>query len=352
MLDDLKVISKIDASNMLDDLVQYPNQIKKALEIAETVEIERFLKIDNVVITGMGASAISGDIVSCLFRDKLDVPIVVNRDYDLPKWAKKDTLTIFVSYSGNTEETLCSFKIANQKKCKILCISSGGKLKEMCELRGVNHIKIPSGFQPRAATMFILFPLIVILKRLDIIKNEIQTDIEETISVTKDFIKCNNKSVYKENNFSKQLAEKLYGTIPQIYGWGAYVPIAKRWRQQFNENSKLIARADVVSECNHNDIVGWSADPEISKKFSCILFRDRADESHYISTRLGFMKTLFEDSAAYVFDIHAKGKSRLSKMIYMMSLGDFTSCYLAILRKIDPSPVDVIIELKKRLAEL
>jgi glucose/mannose-6-phosphate isomerase len=260
MLDDLKIISEIDVSNMLDDLVQYPEHIKKALEIAETAEIERFLKIDNVVVTGMGASAISGDIVRCLFRDKLEVPIVVNRDYDLPKWAKKDTLTIFVSYSGNTQETLSSFKVANQKKCKILCISSGGKLQEMCELRGVTHIKIPSGFQPRAATMFVLFPLIVFLKRLDLMKNDIQPDIEETIAVAQDFVKNNSKSVSKESNVSKQLAEKIYGTTPQIYGWGAYVPIATRWRQQFNENSKLIARADVVSECNHNDIVGWSAD--------------------------------------------------------------------------------------------
>ena len=352
MLDDLKTISEIDISNMLDDLVQYPEQIKKALEIAENAEIERFIKIDNVIITGMGASAISGDIVGCLFRDRLDVPLVVNRDYDLPKWAKKDTLTIFVSYSGNTEETLSSFKIASQKNCKILCISSGGKLQELCERRDLTHIKIPSGFQPRAATMFILFPLMVFLKRFALLKNDIQSDIDEAIEVAQDFVKSNNKSVSKESNFSKQIAEKIYGTAPQIYGWGVYAPIATRWRQQFNENSKLIAREAVVSECNHNDIVGWSANPEMSKKFSCILFRDRADESRYMSTRLNFMKTLFEDTASNVVEIHAKGKSRLAKMMYMMYLGDFASCYLAVLRKIDPSPVDVIMELKKRLAEL
>jgi len=352
MLDDLKTISEIDISNMLDDLVQYPEQIKKALEIAENAEIERFIKIDNVIITGMGASAISGDIVGCLFRDRLDVPLVVNRDYDLPKWAKKDTLTIFVSYSGNTEETLSSFKIASQKNCKILCISSGGKLQELCERRDVTHIKIPSGFQPRAATMFILFPLMVFLKRFALLKNDIQSDMDEAIEIAQDFVKSNNKSVSKESNFSKQIAEKIYGTAPQIYGWGVYAPIATRWRQQFNENSKLIAREAVVSECNHNDIVGWSANPEMSKKFSCILFRDRADESRYMSTRLNFMKTLFEDTASNVVEIHATGKSKLAKMMYMMYLGDFASCYLAILRKIDPSPVDVIMELKKRLAEL
>jgi len=352
MLDDLNIISKVDTSNMLDDLVKYPDHIKKALEIAENAEIERVLKIDDVLLTGMGASAISGDIVNCLFRDKIEVPFVVNRNYDLPKWVKKDTLAIFVSYSGNTEETLSSFKIAYQKRCKILCISSGGKLQEMCEKRGVTHVKIPSGFQPRAATMFILIPLIIFLKRLNLLKNDVLSDIEETILITKDFVENNNKSVSKENNVSKKLAEKIFNTTPQIYGWGVYTPIAARWRQQFNENSKLIARSDVVSECNHNDIVGWSANPEVSKNFSCILFRDRAEESPNMSTRLNFMKTLFDDTTACVVEISAKGKSKLARMMYMMYLGDFTSCYLAVLRKIDPSPVDIIMELKKRLAEL
>jgi len=352
MLDNLDVISEIDISNMLDDLVKYPDHIKSALEIAEKANIPRILKIDNVIITGMGASAISGDIVRSLFRDKIDVPIVINRDYDLPKWAKKDTLTIFVSYSGNTEETLSSFKIASQKKCKVICISSGGKLQEMCEKRGIIHIKIPSGFQPRAATMFILFPIIVILKRLGLIKNDIKSDIDETIQIAQDFVDNNKKSVSKDSNLSKQLAEKIYGTIPQIYGWGIYPSIATRWRHQFNENSKIVARADVVSECNHNDIVGWSSNPEATKNFSCILFRDRDDESLYIQTRLDFMKKLFNDTTANVIEVNVKGKSKLAKMMYLMYLGDFSSCYLAILRKIDPSPVDVIMELKKRLAEL
>jgi glucose/mannose-6-phosphate isomerase len=352
MLNDQNTYSEIDLANMLDDLVQYPQQIKKGVEIAEGTEIERFLKIDNIIITGMGGSAISGDIVSHLFRDRLEIPIIVNREYDLPKWANKDTLTIFISYSGNTEETLSSFKIASQKKCKIICISSGGKLQEMCEIRGIHHILIPSGFQPRAATMLILFPLIIILKKTGLIKYDLQSDIEETIDIAQDFVDKNKKSIPTENNLSKQLAEKIYGTIPQIYGWGFYIPIAIRWRQQFNENSKLIARSDSVSESNHNDIVGWSANSEISKKFSCIIFRDKTEESIYMSTRLNFMKTLFDDTSAGVFEIHSKGKSRLAKMMYIMYLGDFTSCYIAILRKIDPSPVDIIMELKKRLSEL
>lgn len=351
MLDDLEKISDIDKSSMLDTLAQFPEQIKETIEIAKTADIDYFIKIDNVIVTGMGGSGIAGDIVKSLFRDKIDVPIVVNREYDLPKWAKKDTLTIFISYSGNTEETLSSFKIASQKKCKVICISSGGKLQELSEKRGVTHIKIPSDFQPREAIAYLLFLLIFILKKTGLLKNGIESDIEETIAVTKDFIDNNKKSVPEEHNLSKQIARKIFNTTPQIYGWGVYCPIASRWRTQFNENSKIIAREDIVPESNHNDIVGWSSNPEVSKNFSCILFRDKVEESLYMSTRLDFMKNLFDGNVANIVEISPKGKSRLAKVMYMACLGDFVSCYLAVLRKIDPTPVDVITELKKCLAE-
>jgi glucose/mannose-6-phosphate isomerase len=130
-----------------------------------------------------------------------------------------------------------------------------------------------------------------------------------------------------------------------------YTPIATRWRHQFNENSKIIARTDIVSECNHNDIVGWSANPEMSKLFSCILFRDKDEETIDMTTRLNFMRDLFHNTAANIIEIPPKGRSQLAKMMYLMCLGDLTSCYLALLRQVDPSPVDIIMELKRRLAE-
>jgi glucose/mannose-6-phosphate isomerase len=352
MLDDLEKISEIDKSSMLDTIAQFPDQIKEAIDLAKVAKINHVMKIDNVIITGMGGSGIAGDIVSRLFRDKIDIPIYVNKEFDLPKWAKKDTLTIFFSYSGNTEETISAFKIAHQKKCNIISISSGGKLQDFSEKRGVPHLLIPSGFQPRAALAYSLFPLLFIFERIGLFRGNLEPDIEETIAITQEVVTNNNKSVIEKNNFSKQIARKIFETIPQIYGWSFYSPIATRWRQQFNENSKIIAREDVISESNHNDIVGWSLNPEVSKYFSCILFRDKENESLYMTTRLNFMKKLFEDSTANIIEIYPKGKSRLAKMMYSMYLGDFISCYLAILRKIDPTPVDIIKELKQRLAEI
>jgi glucose/mannose-6-phosphate isomerase len=351
MTNEAEKFNLIDKENMLDGLARFPEQIKEALRIAETIERVSFLKIDNVVVAGMGASAISGDIMASLFRSTLDVPFVVNKEYDLPKWVNKDTLVICISYSGNTDETLSAFKIAFQKKCKIMCISTGGKLQEFAEKRGVLFVKIPAGLQPRAATAYLLFPSIIFLKKIGLLKTNIEADIEEAIAVTQDFAISNNKTTPQENNLAKQLAIKLKGMIPQIYGWGVYTPIAKRWRHQFNENSKMIARMDIVPDCNHNDIVGWSANPEISKLFSCILFRDKDEESLDITTRLNFMRDLFHNTAGNLIEVTPKGKSQLAKMMYLMCLGDLTSCYLAIERGIDPSPVDIIKELKKRLAE-
>ena len=351
MANDIEKITMVDKAHMLDGLARFPEQIKEALTIAEAVQRFNFLKIDNVVVAGMGGSAISGDIMLNLFRDKLDVPLIVNREYDLPKWVNKDTLVICISYSGNTDETLSSFKIASQKKCKILCISTGGKLQDLAEKRGIPFIKIPAGIQPRAATAYLLFPSIIFLKKIGLLKTAIETDIEETIAVTTDFVTLNKKEVPEENNLAKQLAKKIFNTIPQIYGWGVYTPIAIRWRHQLNENSKIIARSDIVPECNHNDIVGWSGNPDISKQFSCILFRDKDGETIDMTTRLNFMRNFFHNTAGNVIEVSPKGKNQLAKMMYLMCLGDFTSCYLAVLRGINPSPVNIITELKKRLAE-
>jgi len=352
MLDDLKFISEIDKSNMLGDVAKFPEQIRESEEIVNKTQLGSFFKVDNIVISGMGASAISGDIVKVLFRDRFDIPIFVTRQYDLPKWVHKNTLLLSQSYSGNTEETLHTFKHGYQKRCNIISISSGGKLQEYCEKRQLPIIKIPTNIQPRAATGYILFSSLFSLKKIGLIRDELDSEIDEVISIANEVRDNCKKEIPEEDNIAKQLAKKILNTIPQVYGWGIYSPIARRWCTQFNENSKIICRFDEVSECNHNDIVGWSMNPEVSKKFTCILFRDEDIESIYMKKRLDFMKELYQDITSNFIEIHIKGKKRLSKMMYAMYLGDFISCYIGILRKIDPSPVDAIAELKKALAQI
>jgi len=352
ILDDLKIISEIDKSNMIDSVSTLPEQIKESKKIIEEITLNSFFKIDNILISGMGASSITGDIIQSFLRDKLEIPIYVSRQYNLPKWVNKNTLVLTQSYSGNTEETLSTFKHAYQKRSKIIGISSGGKLQEYCKKRNIAHIKIPENYAPRAATGYALFAALFTLKKIGILKINLTPEIEETILITNSLVKKNKKEILEEDNPSKQMAKKIFNKIPQVYGFNFFVPIARRWCNQFNENSKLICRYDEVSECNHNDIVGWSSNPEISKKFICIIFRDSEKESIYMAKRIDFMKKLFEGVSGDTLEIYAQGKKDLSKMMYLMLLGDFISCYLAILRKIDPTPVVAINELKNELSKL
>ena len=208
---------------------------------------------------------------------------------------------------------------------------------------------IPNGVQPRAATGYLLFSSLYALLKIGIFRYDMENEINDTIAITNDLRNNNKKEINKDNNPAKQLAEKIFGTNPQVYGWTIYTPIAKRWCTQFNENSKLICRYDEVSESNHNDIIGWSSNPEISKLFSCIIFRDHENETIYLTKRFEFMKKLYSETTANYIEIQVHGKKRLAKMIYSMYLGDFTSCYLGILRKIDPMPIPAINELKNEL---
>jgi len=351
-LDDIKTITEIDKSNMLGGVESFSKQIIESKKIVESSNLEKFYKIDNIIISGMGASSISGDIVQSLFRDRLEIPIFVTRQYDLPKWANKNTLVLSQSYSGNTEETLSTFKHASQKRCKIIGISSNGKLKDLCNNHSIPFIEIPQGFPPRAATGYTLFSSIYALQKVGILKIDMHSEIEESVEISKKLKEDLNKEIHTEDNDAKKIAKKLLNTIPQVYGFSFYTPIAKRWCTQFNENSKLICRYDEVSESNHNDIIGWSMNPEATKNFTCILFRDDENESIYMKKRLDFMKKLYSDVSSKVIEIKPQGKKRLAKMMSVMYLGDFISCYLAILRDIDPTPVTAITELKNELAKL
>jgi glucose/mannose-6-phosphate isomerase len=352
MLDDIKKISEVDKSNQIDNLEKLPYHINQSIKIAQSNFFDKLFKINNIIFNGIGGSAISGDIIKSLLWTKLNIPIFVNRNNIIPKWANKNSLVITQSYSGNTEETINFFKQAYQRKCKMISISSGGKLEKYSENRGIIHIKIPTGLIPRNAVSYFIFIPLIILDKTGLTSNIFKFDINEILQITKDVIRNNNKKVKIENNQSKKIAIKIFNTIPQIYGWGIFTAIAKRWSTQFNENSKLISKYDIIPESNHNDIVGWSQNYENTKKFSCFLFRDKALEDIYMSKRLDFMRILYSDLSANLIEIHNKGNDSISKLLYLISLGDYISCYTAILREIDPTPVSVIDELKDKIQSI
>ncbi|HDP69320.1 MAG TPA: bifunctional phosphoglucose/phosphomannose isomerase [Actinobacteria bacterium] len=350
-LDDVSIIREIDKDDMLGALEGFPEQCEKAISIAHKLVVPVLSeKPDSIAILGMGGSGISGDIVKILLDDELDIPIFVNKGYDLPKFMNKNTLVFAVSYSGNTEETLSAFEQAISLGAFVVSITSGGELAKRARDRNLPVVLIPSGLQPRASLGYLLFPILVVLEKLGLIGTE-KDDTDKVI----DHLEQARRELSVKNpldkNRAKQLAKRLIGKVPVIYGSDGITGVAAlRWKCQLNENSKIPAFYNIFPELNHNETVGWELLEEITENFFLILFRDEHDHPR-IKKRMDITHSLIQEHFNGVFEVRAKGESKLERIFSIIYLGDFVSAYLAIIEGVDPSPVERIRVLKEELAK-
>jgi len=348
-LDQPEKVKKIDKSNMLSQLMKTPDYCQDAINRAKQVKVPKKLKPKNIVIAGMGGSAIGGEILKDWLRDELPISIEVCRDYTLPAFANKDTLFFANSYSGNTEETLSAFLDAVRRKCMAITITSGGHLLSFSKQLQVPHISIPSQLPPRVAIPYLFFPLPILMERMELLSN-IEEDLQEAIHILKKVGEENSPEIPTEDNLAKKLASEILETIPIIYGFRQYQSIAHRLKTQFNENSKVPSKHDVFPELNHNESVGWEAPELLTKNYSIILVRD-PNEPPEIRHRIETTKSLVLHKAKKVLEIYAQGERKLAKMFSVLRVGDFTSVYLATLQGVDPTPVKIIDEVKRELGK-
>ncbi|MEM2105053.1 MAG: bifunctional phosphoglucose/phosphomannose isomerase [Candidatus Bathyarchaeia archaeon] len=346
ILDDLSAIKKIDKGNMLSFCVDAAKHCEEAAKLAEYVDLG-YPKPEEIIVAGMGGSAISGELLKDWARERIAVPIEVCREYSLPAYASRKTLVFVISYSGETEESLSVYLDAVKRKCMVICISSGGTLQKFAEKMKVPHLIVPSGIAPRAALPYLFVPLPTFLEKLDLVSG-VRAEISETLNLLKVVGAANAPDKPLKQNFSKKLALDICGTVPVIYGFGIYRAVAQRLKQQFNENSKIPSKWESFPELNHNEIVGWESAKEFAKLFSVIFLRD-ACEPEAIRERIVATQELISKASAKTFEIHGNGRSVLARMLSAICVGDLVSVYLAILRGLDPTPVKTIAFLKERL---
>lgn len=349
VLDDQEKIREVDKSHMLNHLAKTPDYCRDAIYRTEQTKVPKKVKPKNIVIVGMGGSAIGGEILKDWLRDELPIPIEVNRDYTLPAYVDKDTLVFANSYSGNTEETLSSFLAALRRKCTTIAITSGGQLEVFCRELHVPHVTIPSGLPPRVAVPYLFFPLPVLLEKMGILSN-VGDELEEAIQVFGRVSKANSPDIPAEDNMAKRLATKIMDTVPVVYGFRQYGAVAHRFKTQFNENSKYLSKHDVFPELNHNETVGWEAPESLTKNHSVILIRD-PEEPLELRNRIDTTKSLVFSRAKKMHEITAEGNKKLAKMFSVLCIGDYASIYLAVLQNKDPTPVKIIDKVKKELAK-
>ena len=320
----------LDSQNMLQVIKDFPNQCKEALSLPKGLSISS--DINNIVVAGMGGSAICGDLLK-IYLSNTNIPVYVSRGYKLPNFVNENSLVFAVSYSGNTEETLSSLKDAKEKNAQVIGITSNGKLADECK----KVIKIPSGFQPRAALGYTFFPMLGVLHNSNIarVKND---EINEMLEIL--------KKTHKFEEQGEALSKKLKEKIPVIYASESLGAVAMRWKTQINENAKMPAFYNVFSEMSHNEIAGYEG---MDRNFAAVIIRDKHDNDR-IKKRMDVCKEIMQANVN-VEEVETQGESLLARMFSAIHLGDFVSYYLALWNRVDPSPVEVIENMKRKIGQ-
>lgn len=339
---------------MADLLRNFPEQVAEAVRIGETFRPPRWIgeSIEKILFAGMGGSAIGGDVIHSLIAPDLAIPIWVSRHYHLPPFVDSKTLCIFSSYSGNTEETLSAFQEGRKRKLKALVITSGGELGRLSERFGIPWIQIPGGFPPRMALGYSVFPVLNVLAKLKLWKWSSRA-VDETISLLETLGRKHcAPEVPLPVNPAKRLAQALWGRWVVIYaGTELLDSAAVRFRGQIEENAKALSSHHLIPEMNHNEILGWQFPKRLVARSTAVFLRDQNDHPR-IRLRMKITKEVILKGGGRVHEIHSQGKSRLARLFSVIYKGDWTSFYLALLYRIDPTPVAVIESLKKRLAKV
>ena len=360
-LDNLTLLKTVDKSDMCSIVMKFPEMCEDAINLANHLMIPNEVKINDnltikyhkpkkIIVSGMGGSAIGGDLLKDWLRETLAIPINVCKEYTLPSYADEDTLVLVSSYSGNTEETLSMFLEALKKRCMTISITSNGSLLDFNKTLDLPFIQLPTGYPPRSVIPYLFFPLVLSLKKIGLVSG-INSEINEAITVLKQVREEIHPEIPTGQNIAKKIANEIKGTIPFVCGFGFYRSVALRLKTQFNENGKTPAKSEVFPEINHNETVGWTGIRELTKHFTVLLIRD-AQSPLEIRTRIDVTKNLvFTTGANAVLEIYAKGVSKLAKLLSVMYIGDFASVYLGILYGFDPTPVKIIDELKFHLGK-
>jgi len=349
VLDQADLWAAIDPGSMKSLLEEFPEQISLAAQASLNLPLKAPRGVRVLVATGLGGSAIGGDLARSIAGPQLRVPLLVNRDYELPAFVDAATLVFACSYSGNTEETISAYRQARQAKATIVCITSGGQLEAMAVRDSVPVIRIPGGFPPRAALGHSLMTLLAALQAMKFIPSMTEST-QEALELLVDLRNEYAPSNPQTGNLAKRLAHSLNGKIAAVYGSsGIMGAAAYRWRSQIAENSKNLAFHHTLPEMNHNELVGWMHPKEVLRKVGVVLLRDQGDHAQ-VQRRFELTRDILGDKAGAVHEVWSKGDSILARVLSLIYLGDFVSLYLAYLNAADPMPVQVIDAFKSKLA--
>lgn len=317
--------------------ITYSDMCKEAVGIAEKLNINPIGDFSRIAVLGMGGSGVAGDLLKDLMKYDSEKDIEIVKDYILPKNIDSNTLVFCISYSGDTEETLSQFLQATKRGCQIISITSGGRLKQWSEKKNIPVITLPSGYQPRDALPYMFLPIVVVLKKLGIA--DYSEDIKEAMNVA-------NKI---DTKIMEDVASGCRNCNIAIYGPANYSGIVARFKNEFNENSKMLVYSGCVPEMHHNEINGYQRMGKDSN-IKVILLRDK-DESVETRERFEITKKIDAEHSSGIYEIWATGKSKLAKIMSYSYIASYITARISELDGINREKVEIIQTLKKELKE-
>lgn len=354
-LDDLSNIQRIDSQNMLAEIDGLPDQLAGAWALGQTLpDPARGMmpaQIRQVIITGMGGSAIGADLLAAYISPLCKIPVIVHRDYGLPAWAKGgETLVIASSHSGNTEETLDAFDTALNNGCRMVSVCTGGELAQRAAQQEIVCWQFPHKGQPRAAVGFSFGLLLAMFCRLGLIPNQ-AAEVEMAVAEMRKQQASLQVSVPVVHNPAKRYAGQLIGRWVSVYGAGILSPVARRWKGQINELAKAGANFEFLPEADHNAFAALINPPDLLMPRTMTMFLRCASDQPRNRLRSDFTRQGFMHEGLNTDVYEAKGDIPLSQMWTALHFGDYLGFYLAIAYQADPTPVDALQNLKAALKD-
>ncbi len=327
---------------MNDYINDFTNHLTEAMEIGDTSNLKKSdKKFNNILICGLGGSGIGGTIINDIISSKANIPILATKDYSIPNFVDENTLVIASSYSGNTEETIYALEKCQNRNTEICIITSGGKLKTIAEENNYNHIIIPGGHPPRAMFGYAFTELFYVLNHYGIIDNSFKSDFTNSISLL-------NSEKEDIQDKAMELAKKMYQKTPVIYVAQGFEGVAVRFRQQINENSKMLCWHHVVPEMNHNELLGWRTNVD---DLAVVYFRNKSDFDRN-QIRMDINRKVISKFTNNITEVWSKGDSQIENTLYHINLGDWVSWYLSEMNNVDAIEIDVINFLKGELSKV
>jgi glucose/mannose-6-phosphate isomerase len=352
-LDDLDYFKRLDTLNMLGEIDNLPDQLASAYQLGLRHDLPEWnpARIRQVLIAGMGGSAIGADLLASYCAPLAPIPVSVHRDYGLPLYARgAETLVICSSHSGDTEETLDAFEAARQAECRIIVVSTGGELARRARENTIPVWTFEHSGQPRAAVGFSFGLLLAMFQRLGLIPDQKEA-LDDAVASMKRSQQHLQPEVPAAQNPAKRYAGQFMGRWVTVMGSGLLTTVARRWKGQINEVAKAGANFEFLPEADHNTLAGTMHPQEVLNPHTMTLFLRAPSDHPRNRLRSDLTKDAFMLEGMNTDFVDARGNTPLAHMWTLILFGDYVAYYLAMGYGVDPTPIKALVDFKKSMTE-